>query len=101
MTGRSDPSPTARIEKLTHTAVDDLQEFARVAGYSLDQTMLEQLSTEELSFLLATTDVFSTEEKQQLLEMRSTPDRMERATRAIGDSKDRLTMAHRIREILG
>jgi Lon protease-like protein len=91
----------ARVEKLTHAAVDDLQKFAQVAGYSLDQTMLDELSTEELSFLLATTDVFSTEEKQQLLEMRSTPDRMERATRAIGDSKDRLTMSHRIREILG
>lgn len=90
-----------RMAELAHTAVDDLQEFAKIAGYTLDEKMLADLSAEELSFLLATTDVFSTEEKQQLLELRSTADRMVRASRAIESSRERLTMSQRIREVLG
>ncbi|MFA7567055.1 MAG: LON peptidase substrate-binding domain-containing protein [Alkalispirochaeta sp.] len=90
-----------QIEKLVQTAVIELQEFARISGYTLDPAMLESMDTEALSFLLATTDVFSTEEKQQFLELRSTPDRMIRAGRAIGDRKDRLSMSRQIRTILG
>ncbi len=96
-----DISAENRIEELAKSAVTDLQEFARIAGYSIDSQMLNKLDTEELSFLLATTDVFSTEEKQQFLELRSTPDRMIRAGRAIGHSKDKIAMSKQIRRILG
>ena len=96
-----DPSSAAEIERLAHDAIGDLQEFAATAGYTIDDQLVQELDTEELSFLLATTDVFSTEEKQQLLEMRSTPDRMVRAGRALGASKERLTMTKKIRELLG
>jgi Lon protease-like protein len=96
-----DREADTRIEELVRSAVLDLQEFARIAGYTIDSHMLNKLDTEELSFLLATTDVFSTEEKQQFLELRSTRDRMLRAGRAIGDSKDRMAMSKQIRHILG
>ena len=89
------------VSDLSRTAIDDLTEFARVAGYDVDTTMLESLEPEELSFLLATTDVFSTEEKQQLIEMRSTPDRMRRAARALDAGRERRAMTQRIREMLG
>lgn len=89
------------LHKMTENAVEDLKEFANVAGYEVDQAMLSNLSSEELSFLLSTTDVFSTEEKQQLIELRSTPDRMERAARAIHAGRERRTMTQRIQEMLG
>jgi len=89
------------VHALAYSAVQDLEEFAEIAGYSLDREMLDNLNSEELSFLLATTDVFSTEEKQQFLELRSTAVRMQRASRAIEHSKERLTMSRKIREILG
>jgi len=63
--------------------------------------MLGDLTPEELSFLLSTTDVFSTEEKQQLIELRSTTDRLERAARAIHAGRERRAMTQRIQEILG
>lgn len=96
-----DRTTELEIYKLAHEAMDDLQAFAKTAGYSLDEQMLENLNPQELSFLLATTDVFSTEEKQQFLELTSTPDRMIRASKAIGDSRERLAMSKRIREVLG
>lgn len=91
----------SELHKLTETAMEDLKEFAQVAGYEIDETMLGNLSPEELSFLLSTTDVFSTEEKQQLIELRSTTDRLERAARAIHAGRERRAMTQRIQEILG
>ncbi len=96
-----DAETEKKIDGLVRNAVTDLQEFANTAGYTIDSGMLEAMDTEELSFLLATTDVFSTEEKQQFLELRSTPDRMLRAGRAIENSKERLNMSKTIRKILG
>ncbi len=89
------------LHKLMESAVEDLKEFAHVAGYEIDQSMLSNLSSEELSFLLSTTDVFSTEEKQQLIELRSTTDRMERAARALHAGRERRAMTQRIQEMLG
>lgn len=89
------------LEQLTAAAMEDLQEFAHMAGYEIDPALLNELSPEELSFLLSTTDVFSTEEKQQLIELRSTTDRLERAARAIHAGRERRAMTQRIQEILG
>lgn len=91
----------SELHKLTETAMEDLKEFAQIAGYEIDESMLGNLSPEELSFLLSTTDVFSTEEKQQLIELRSTTDRLERAARAIHAGRERRAMTQRIQEILG
>lgn len=101
---RDEPLPdelTETIVQLSEAAMADLAEFARVAGYEVDEQILKDLRPEELSFLLATTDVFSTEEKQQLIELRSTPERMRRAARALDAGRERRAMTNRIREIIG
>lgn len=90
-----------RVGQLASSAIEDLVEFAHEAGYDVDITLLEQLSYEELSFLLATTDVFSTEEKQQLIELRSTADRMQRAARALDAGREKRSMTRRIKTMLG
>lgn len=92
---------SANIAELADQAIRDLDEFARVAGYEVDTAMLSGLEPEELSFLLATTDVFSTEERQQLIELRSTAERMRRAARALDAGRERRSMTERIREMLG
>ncbi len=97
----TDGEDSGQIHTLAYSAVQDLEAFAEIAGYTIDREMIDNLNTEELSFLLATTDVFSTEEKQQFLELRSTAARMRRASRAIERSKERLAMSRKIREILG
>lgn len=88
------------LASLARSAMDDLQEFARVAGYTVDTAVIRNLDYEELSFLMATTDVFSTGEKQELLEMQCTATRIKRATQALGESRKRRAMLHRIRKVL-
>lgn len=79
----------------------DLVEFADSAGYTVEHDLLNRLDPEELSFMLATTDIFSTEEKQTFIELRSTSERMVRASEALDKSKRRRTMTRKIREVLG
>lgn len=98
-----DPAQTRDEQEHTSAAlraIHHLEQFARTAGYDIDRAILEQLDHEELSFLLVTTDVFSSEQKQHLLESRSTLERMEEASRALQESYQRRLMEHRIRKIL-
>ncbi|SIP96753.1 hypothetical protein SAMN05920897_10221 [Alkalispirochaeta americana] len=96
------PEPRNEAEEISaaQRAIHHLEQFARAVGYDIDRTILNNLDHEELSFLLATTDIFSTEEKQRLLESRSTLERMEEASRALQTSCQRRLMEHRIRKIL-
>lgn len=98
-----DPGETGgrNLPELVRSAIDDLREFAHVAGYTVDTGVIDKLDYEELSFLMATTDVFSTSEKQELLEMRCTATRIDRAARALKESRERRSMVQRIREVLG
>jgi Lon protease-like protein len=95
------PTEDAATRKLADDAVRDLSEFAREAGYQVDEELIASLTFEELSFLLATTDIFSTEERQQFIELRSTADRMKRAARALDAGRARRSMTRRIKEMLG
>ncbi len=94
-------TPENTMKTLREDAVASLKGFARAAGYNVDDEFLGSLETEELSFLLATTDVFSIEEKQKLLEMRSSAERLRLAARSLSESSHRREMTARIREILG
>lgn len=94
--GSPDDLDALRNEALTH-----LKDFASHSGYTVDENFLQSLELEELSFLLATTDVFSLEERQQLLELQSTRRRLEIAATALSESSRRRTMASAIRQILG
>lgn len=89
------------LEKLARDAIGALQDFARISGYTLESDMLERLNFEQLSFLMATTDVFSVEEKQELLELRCTATRIQRAANALSAGRQRRSMIKRIREVLG
>ncbi len=86
---------------LRDEAIASLNDFASVAGYTVELEFLESLSVEELSFLLATTDVFSMEEKQAILEMRSFHDRLRMTTGSLRESSRNRRATARIRQILG
>lgn len=89
------------LGSIAETAAEELRSFADAAGYEMDHSIITGLTYEELSFLLATTDVFSTEEKQQLIELRSTAERLQRAQKGLRAGRERLIMTKRIREVLG
>lgn len=90
-----------RVRELAQLAVAELWKYAKASGYTLERTVIEQLNDEELSFLLATTDVFGIAEKQSLLELQCTATRMERARKALDDSRRKRKMVQGVREFLG
>lgn len=89
------------VDDLAVKAIATLEKFAGVTGYELDAALLRALDYEELSFLLATTDLFGTEEKQELLEIRNTRKRLERTIHVIEDSTNIRKMEKKIKRILG
>lgn len=89
------------LRRLAENARRDLMSFAETAGYTVEHSLLDSLEPEELSFMLATTDIFSVEEKQELIELRSTSERMMRASAALDRGRRQRTMTRKIREVLG
>lgn len=95
---RADPKQTAAAAQ---QAKETLRQFAGQAGYKIDEQLIAELTHEELSFLLATTDVFSTAERQHFIEMRSTEQRLRTAARALEESLDRMKVTNQVKSILG
>jgi Lon protease-like protein len=82
-------------------AIDALERFASQAGYTLDHELLVTLEYEELSFFIASTDVFSLEEKQQLLRMRNTAERLAFVTEGLEQLAEQRRQAEQVRQLLG
>lgn len=83
------------------TAIQALERFAAQAGYTLDRELLDTLEYEELSFFIASTDVFSLEEKQQLLKLRSTSERLTMVTSGLMKLAEQRRQAEQVRQLLG
>lgn len=92
---------TRQTSQLAQEAKKSLQQFAETVGYDVDQSLLSKLSNEELSFMLATTDVFSMEERQKLLESRSTAERLRTTTQSLANSTKKRQMTKAIKKIVG
>ena len=89
------------VDALARTAVEALESFAQEAGYTLDRSALDGLPQEELSFFLAATDIFSLEEKQKLLKLRSTGDRLRAVTESLKAMTVQRKQREKIRRMLG
>ncbi|MFW6339147.1 MAG: LON peptidase substrate-binding domain-containing protein [Alkalispirochaetaceae bacterium] len=97
-------NPSAEEDSLparASRAIDALESFASQAGYSIDRELLATLEYEELSFFIASTDVFSLEEKQQLLRMRDTGRRLAQVTAGLIELADQRRQADQVRQLLG
>ncbi len=94
-------SDTPETNESARNAIESLKMFAAVAGYEVDFDVIAKLDFEELSFLLATTDVFSVEQKQKMLESTSTDDRLQLTRSVLAESARRRAMTGRIKEIIG
>jgi hypothetical protein len=66
-----------------------------------DVGRLESLPLDELSFTIAAADGFERHEKQKLLEMRSTIERLEKGVEALAHIIERLRVTLEIRRIIG
>ena len=96
-----DGSEEKNLRSQAEAAIQALERFASQAGYTLDRELLDTLEYEELSFFIASTDVFSLEEKQQLLKMRSTSKRLTLVTAGLMKLAEQRRQAEQVRQLLG
>lgn len=96
-----DGSEEKNLRSRAEAAIQALERFASQAGYTLDRELLDTLEYEELSFFIASTDVFSLEEKQQLLKMRSTSKRLTLVTAGLMKLAEQRRQAEQVRQLLG
>lgn len=95
------PPEGASLESQAGDAIDALERFASQAGYTLDRELLVTLEYEELSFFIASTDVFSLEEKQQLLRIRNSSERLALVTESLVTLAEQRRQAEQVRQLLG
>lgn len=84
--------------------LDALEALKRFAGFSdrtIDTDTLATLDATSLSFLIAGTDAFEAHEKQRLLEIDSTRERLQKCIRALNQTLDRLRLNEEIKLIIG
>lgn len=89
------------IESLAKQVVDKLSDFASLTGRSLQRSILDKMDLLELSFLVGTAGVFSTDEKQGLLESQCVYERLNRALEGIRQNIERYKQLEKVRSTLG
>lgn len=91
--------PDAETER--QGALNALKEFARYSERPIDTETLAGLDPTALSFLIAGTDAFSSAEKQRLLEIDSTRERLQKCVMALEQTLERLRLNEEIKQIIG
>jgi Lon protease-like protein len=89
------------LDGLARKVVDTLADFATLTGRSLQRSILDKMDYNELSFLIGTAGVFSTDEKQNLLETQCAQERLYRALEWIQQNIDRHKQIEKVRSHLG
>ena len=99
---RDEPEePSARADELAARGIKSLKKLGEMVDRTPDEAKLTSLPLDELSFYIAAADGFERPEKQKLLEMRSTTERLEKGVEALTHIIERLRMSLEIRRIIG
>ena len=86
---------------LSSRASGGLMSLAALEEFNVDGELLQSLEPEAISLLICGTGLFSLEEKQTLLEMQNTKERLERGVRRIEDRLKQRRAEKKIEELLG
>ena len=88
-------------QKLAHACIQFLKKINAMTGQYTDADFNERLDPKAASFLAASCDGFSYQEKQRFLEMTLTIKRLQKATQALEQLVHRLTITREIERIIG
>ncbi len=91
---------TPSSEELSR-AIQLFQRISRLAEVSLDASFLSRLSAEELSFVLAGTCTTDLEERQSLLEIRSTRERLIHCIISLEQTANRMELQRKVSLAIG
>ena len=90
-----------RMKDLVRIGTESLVQLNRVSSKNTDLMGVKNLDPESLSFLIASTEGFTLEEKQKFLEMTSTTERLEKSITSIQKIIERLRLSKDIKRIFG
>ncbi len=98
---RDDTAPEENGRLLAEEAVSLLVDLAEITGHSIDQDVIARLAPEGISFLVASSGIFTLGEKQRCLELTSTEERLRRTIGLLKEAIARREMVRGIKKELG
>lgn len=96
-------SEESRVEarRLQLEAVELFRQFTELNNKRIDSDYISGLPAEDFSFLLSGSDLFNIEEKQENLEISSTPNRIQNLITSVRRAIRRSEANHKLLDILG
>ena len=82
-------------------AIDLLRQIAEITRNNPDLVSSHEFSTQQLSFIIASIEGFTAQEKQEFLEMRSTAKRLDKGIEALDKLIERIRINDEIKKIIG
>jgi Lon protease-like protein len=92
---------TEEMESLAAEGIDLMMQVEEIDGTHLSRELGAQIGLKEASFLMASSTGFTPEEKQELLEMTSTSDRLSKGVRSLRMILERARLHREIKKIIG
>jgi Lon protease-like protein len=90
------------ISKEKHEqAIDLLKKIAELTRNNPDLVSSHEFSTQQLSFIIASIEGFTVQEKQEFLEMQSTAQRLDKGIEALDKLVERIRINDEIKKIIG
>ncbi len=93
--------PTEAMAALAAEGIDLMLQIEEIDGRQISSELGKQIGLKEASYLIASSEGFTPDEKQRFLEMTSTRDRLDRAVRSLRKILERARLGKDIRRIIG
>ncbi len=90
-----------QMESLAKEGLDLMMQFEEIDGRRLSEEIGEQIGLKQASYLIASSEGFTIEEKQGFLEMTSTRDRLDKGVRSLRKILERARLTREIKKIVG
>lgn len=95
-------SPSKEMDALAREGIELMMEIEEVAAErQIAYELGEHIDLKEASYLIASSEGFTTDEKQEFLEMTSTRDRLEKGVRSLRKVLERARLTKDIKRIIG
>lgn len=96
-----EPEPAVLVNGLAMAAIELIEDLAAQAGARMDRAALHRMSPQALSFVLANTELFSADQRQELLEATLCSRRLEAVAESARRALARMASNRRLRGLLG
>ncbi len=93
--------PTKKMELLAAEGIELMMQIEEIDDREISLELGKQIGLKEASYLIASSEGFTPAEKQELLEMTSTYDRLDKGVRSLRKILERIRLNKEIKKIIG